>query len=83
MEYKTTYTKEEIDELTNWFSTHQFEQEIDLGNGISTKNLDETLKPMLHIAHTKYDQRIFSGQIHLLFKIREELIKKNKVLGQK
>lgn len=74
MEYKPTYTKEEIDELTNWFETHTYEKELDLGDGIYIKNLDETIPPMLHVAQTKYENRTFSGQIHQLFRIREALL---------
>lgn len=83
MEYQTSFTKEEIDELAQWFATHECEQEIDLGNGIHINHLDETLKPMLHIARMKHDNRAFSGQIHVLFKIKEELLKQNKVKGEK
>ena len=83
MEYQTSFTKEEIDELAQWFATHECEQEIDLGNGIHIKHLDETLRPMLHIARIKHDNRAFSGQIHVLFKIKEELLKQNKVKGEK
>lgn len=74
MEYKPTYTKEEIDELTIWFETHTYEKELDLGDGIYIKNLDETIPPMLHVAQTKYENRTFSGQIHQLFRIREALL---------
>lgn len=80
MEYKPTFTKEEIDELVEWFNTHKYEQAVDLGNGISTANLVETLKPMIRIAQTKYDNRTFSGQIHVLFQIRDTLIRQGKVL---
>ncbi len=83
MEYQTSFTKEEIDELAQWFATHECEQEIDLGNGIHINHLDETLRPMLHIARMKHDNRAFSGQIHVLFKIKEELLKQNKVKGEK
>ena len=83
MEYKATYTKEEVDELVTWFDTHTYEQSIDLGSGISIPNVSTTVKQMSHIARTKYDNRRFSGQIFVLFRIREELIKQNKVLGEK
>lgn len=79
MGYKPTYTKEEVEELNNWFATHTFENELDLGGGIYIEDLRKTLPPMLHIAMNRYDSRTFSGQVHLVFKIREELIKQNKV----
>ena len=74
MEYKTSYTKEEIDELVNWFKTHTYEKELDLGGGLFIKDLDVTLPPMIHVAQTKYENRTFSGQIHQLFRIREALL---------
>lgn len=83
MEYKPTYTKEEVDELVQWFAAHTFENEVDLGDGIYISDLQRTLPPMLHIAQTKHDSRTFSGQICMAFKIREELIKQNKVTGEK
>ena len=80
MAYKPRYTKEEIDELVNWFHSHKVEQTVDLGNGVSTTHVDDTVKPMLHIAEKHYNNPTFSGQIHMLFLIREQLIAQNKVL---
>lgn len=79
MEYKPQYTKEEIEEIEQWFKTHEFENELDLGSGIYIPDVKKTLIPMLHTARTYYENRTFSGQIHKLFKMREELIKQNKV----
>lgn len=83
MEYKTTYTKEEVEELVHWFATHTYEKELDLGGGLHIEDLQKTLPQMLHIAQKRYDSRIFSGQVHLAFRIRDELIKQNKVTGGK
>lgn len=79
MEYKTSYTKEEVDDLVQWFSTHEFENQIDLGSGINIPDLKKTLPNMLHIAQTKHENRTFSGQVNLAFRIRDELIKQGKV----
>ena len=79
MEYKTSYTKEEVDELLNWFSTHEFEGELDMGGGIKIPDVKVALPPMLYIVREKYEYRTFSGQIHKAFRIREELIRQNKV----
>ena len=83
MKYKPTYTKEEADELVRWFETHTFEKELDMGHGLYISDIEMTLPPMLHIVRTKYDNRTFSGQIHMAYKIREELIRQNKVTGEK
>ena len=82
MTYKPTYTKEEIDELINWFDTHKYEHELDLGHGLYISDITKTIPPMCNIARTKYENRSFSGQIQMLFNIREELIKQGKVIEQ-
>ena len=81
--YKPTYTKEEVDELIKWFETHTYEKELQLVSGVHIKDLDNTLPQMLHVVRTQYENRNYSGQIHLTFKIRYELIKQNKVTGEK
>ena len=83
MEYKPTYTKEEVAELENWFATHTFEKELDMGDGIYIEDVQTTIVPMLNVARTKYENRNLSGQICFLFKMREELLKQNKVTGEK
>ena len=83
MEYKPTYTKEEVAELENWFATHTFEKELDMGDGVYIEDAQTTIVPMLNVARTKYENRNFSGQICFLFKMREELLKQNKVTGEK
>ena len=83
MEYKPTYTKEEVAELENWFATHTFEKELDMGDGIYIEDVQTTIVPMLNVARPKYENRNFSEQICFLFKMREELLKQNKVTGEK
>ena len=83
MEYKPTYTKEDVAELENWFATHTFEKELDMGDGIYIEDVQTTIVPMLNVARTKYENRNFSGQICFLFKMREELLKQNEVTGEK
>lgn len=79
MEYKRTYKKDEVQELYQWFDTHQFENEIELGFGVSVKNVKETIKNSRFIVLEKYDNPTYSGQIQLLFHLRDELIKQGKV----
>ena len=83
MEYKPTYTKEEIDELVNWFTSHTFEKEMDMGHGIYLNDVEKAIAPLMHMARTQYENRNYSGSIHFLFRIRDELIKQNKVTGEK
>jgi hypothetical protein len=83
MDYKTTYTKADIEELEKWFATHTYEKELDLGGGLYIKDLDFTIPPLMHAARTQYDNKTFSGQIHQLYRIRRALIEQNKVTGEK
>lgn len=83
MEYKPKYTKDEVDDLVNWFTTHTFEKELDVGGGIYIKNMQKAVESMIQIAQTKYENTTFSGQIYLLFRMRDELLKQNKVTGEK
>lgn len=83
MEYKKSYTKEELLELRHWFDTHTYEKELDMGHGLFIPDVDKTLVPMFLTAMDQYENITFSGQIRQLFRIREELIKQNKVIGEK
>lgn len=83
MNYKPTYTQEEVEEVVKWFETHRFEQDLDLGHGIHIRSLDTALHQFIHVARTQYANRTFSGQIQMLFNIRDELIRQDKVIGEK
>ena len=83
MEYKTTYTKKEIDELVDWFTTHTFEKELDMGGGINIRDVQMAIGPLIYMAQAQYENKTFSGQIYFLFRIRDELLKQNKVTGEK
>lgn len=80
MTYKPQYTKEEVTELVNWFNTHKCEQDIDLGSGIHITNLDMTVTQLSYIAQEHYDSPVFSGQVCMLFRIRDEIIKQHKII---
>ena len=80
MEYKTTYTKKEIDELVDWFTTHTFEKELDMGGGINIRDVQMAIGPLIYMAQTQYENKTFSGQIYFLFRIRDELLKQNENL---
>jgi len=79
MEYKPIYTKEEVEELAAWFDSHPYKQELDIGSGIYMKNVSMSVAAMLHTVRAKYDNRTFSGQVYLLFRIKDELLKQGKV----
>ena len=79
MEYKATYTKEEVEELMEWFNTHEYENEVDLGEGQLIKDVKKCAKALSHTTLTQHSNTTFSGSICNLFRIREELIKQNKI----
>ena len=83
MKYKPTYTKEEINELVNWLTSHTFEKEMDMGHGVYLNDVEQAIGPLMHMARTQYENRNYSGAIHFLALIQDELIKQNKVTGEK
>lgn len=83
MKYKPEYTKEEIDEMVNWFTSHTFEKEMDMGHGVYICDVEQAIDPLMHMAKTQYENRNYSGAIHFLSLIRDELVKQNKVTGEK
>lgn len=81
MEYKATYTKEEVDELMEWFSNNEYENAVDIGHGQHIMDVKKCVNALRHTTTTQYTNSTFSGSICVLFKIREELIKQGKVKG--
>ncbi len=79
MEYKATYTKEEVEELVEWFNTHEYDNEVDLGEGQFINDIKKCAKALSHTTLTQYANPTFSGSICNLFKIREALINQGKV----
>ncbi len=79
MTYKRTYTKQEVDELFHWFDTHEYENEINLTPGLKGANVKLLVEQTRYIAQTKYDNPTYSGQIQLVFHLRDELIRQGKV----
>ncbi len=75
MEYKPEYTKEEIDEMVNWFTSHTFEKEMDMGHGVYICDVEQAIAPLMHMAKTQYENRNYSGAIHFLSLIRDECIR--------
>lgn len=75
MEYKNTYTIEEVEELYKWFDTHDYPSEIDLGHGVVVKDTKMLVNKSKTIALRKYDNPTFSGQINFLYLVRDEIIR--------
>lgn len=79
MEYKATYNKEEVEELIEWFRTHEYENEVDLGEGQRINDIKKCVNALTHTTLTQHTNTTFSGSICNLFRIREELIKQGKI----
>jgi hypothetical protein len=79
MEFKKTYTKEEIGELAKWFETHEYEDEVVFGEGMRATNLRTNIQRMMTMAWEQHENPCFAGQIWNIFNIREALIKQGKV----
>lgn len=81
MEYKPTYTKEEVEELIGWFDSNDYDNEVDLGQGQYIKDVKKCANALKHTTLTQHNNPTFSGSINVLFKIRETLIEQGKVKG--
>ncbi len=77
--YKVTYTKEEVDELLNWFDTHSYDNAVDLGQGIMVDDVSKVIAMNRLVVSAKYANSSYSGLICILFRMREALIAQGKV----
>lgn len=76
MEYKNTYTEEDIKELYKWFDEQHYDNAVELGHGIDVKDVKLLVDGSRSVAFSQYDNPTYSGQIHFLFMVRDALIKK-------
>lgn len=79
--FKKTYTEAEINDLLSWFAQHDFEGSIDLGAGETVLDLKKAIGGLTHIAQNYRENPNFSGQIHTLFHLRDELIRQGRAEG--
>ena len=79
MEYKSTYTAEDVKELYKWFDEQHYENAVNLGHGVNVKDVKMLVDSSRTVALAKYDNPTYSGQIHFLFMVREALINQGKV----
>lgn len=80
--YKPVFSEEEIKDLLSWFANHSFEGSIDLGKGERVLDLKKAIGGLTHIAKHYSKNPNFSGQIHTLFHLRDELIRQGRVEGE-
>lgn len=73
MYYKPTYSKSEIEALLAWIEKNKenLPKSMDLGHGQVIKDMNMTLKQLMHLASVGYNNPTFSGPIKLLYQIKE------------
>lgn len=67
--FKTSYTKEEADELLRWIDTKPT-GEIDLGEGIYIKNIAYFVSQMRAIVQNRHKSPAFAGQMEVLVRLK-------------
>lgn len=74
---KNTYTPEEIDELKEWFDTHQdtIPQDMYIEKSTYTPNLKETITRLFEQAYIYCSNPKMQGSIILLQKIKKNIEK--------
>ena len=75
--FKTTYTKEEADELLRWMDT-QPKGEMDLGDGIFLQEIAFVLNKMRSIVQHRHSNPGFAGQIEILCRLKQAYEEKEK-----
>ena len=73
MEYKRTYTQEEVKALYDWYDTTQPQGSFDLGHGLKIIDVRDLFENTRTIAMEKCDNSTYSGQIHTLFLVQEAI----------
>lgn len=75
MQKKQTYTLEELDELKNWFESHEgiIPEDMQIDNSAYTPNLKNTINALIEQAYIYYENPKMQGSVRLLEKIRMKL----------
>lgn len=75
MQKKQTYTLEEINELKNWFESHQdiIPETMQIDSSAYTPNLANTISALIEQAYVCYENPKMQGAIRLLEKIKTKI----------
>ena len=75
MEFKSHYTKEEIEEAEAWLQERwdKLPSDFQLDEATKITDLKRTLENLIHIAKELHHNPTYTGQIILLFKIKDKL----------
>ncbi|MGN1240847.1 MAG: DUF6965 family protein [Alloprevotella sp.] len=76
MDYKSIFSKEELNELTDWFNERKdkLPETLQVDDATFVKDLHQTVDYYLRLVELYHDKRAFSGQLYLLERIRKKLI---------
>ncbi len=76
MEFKKTYTEEEIEELIAWFEKNddKLPESLYVDNATFIKELRYTVHLYFPLVRERRESICFSGQVFFLFKIRKKLM---------
>ena len=76
MDYKSIFSKEELNELTDWFKERldALPESLQVDDATFVRDLRQTVEYYLRLVELYHDKRTFSGQLYLLERIRKKLI---------
>ena len=75
MIYKKQYTEEEIADLKKWFEEHKdkLPSTLQLDTATFIPNVEQAVRQLMDIADIHRHNPTFSGQIYLLYRIKEKI----------
>ena len=76
MDYKSIFSKEELNELTDWFNERKdkLPETLQVDDATFVKDLRQTVDYYLRLVELYHDKRAFSGQLYFLERIRKKMI---------
>ena len=76
MDYKSIFSKEELNELTDWFNERKdkLPETLQVDDATFVKDLRQTVDYYLRLVELYHDKRAISGKLYLLERIRKKLI---------
>lgn len=73
MEYKDSYTSDEVQGLVDWFEGKELPKAMRIDEATCSSNLPLTVESLCLQALLHYENTTFNNSIRLLYKIKEKL----------
>lgn len=73
MELPKVYTQEDIDEILEWYRTHELPDSLRLSNSTNFPDLKKSVEGLLSIAEKHWENQTFAGYIIRLEEIRRKV----------